>query len=236
MQNIFCCFITLLLGSTAAAQSPSPEVLLNKSIAYHDPAGTWSNEAHHIQLKETRQNGSDRKTMLLIDLAQEHFKMTREVASNTVVQEIHQTTVRHLVDGRPASDSALIKKHRLQDERAMMMKDYYTYLYGLPMKLLDPGTLLADRVEDGSFNDRAAWSLRVTYAKDVGDDIWYFYFDKETYRLMGYRFYHDEEANDGEYILLSGEAKVGRMRLPAERSWYMHKDNKYLGADLIIQE
>jgi len=68
----------------------------------------------------------------------------------------------------------------------------------------------------------------------VGKDIWYFYFDKKTVALIGYRFYHDESKNDGEYITLDGEEIIQGIRIPKNRKWYYNKDDKFLGADFLI--
>ena len=51
--------------------------------------------------------------------------------------------------------------------------------------------------------------------------------------MIGYRFYHDESANDGEYILLEGETTDGTVRLPKSRTWYTHKDDRLLGTDVL---
>jgi len=51
--------------------------------------------------------------------------------------------------------------------------------------------------------------------------------------MIGYRFYHDESANDGEYILLEGETTDGSVRLPKRRTWYTHKDDRLLGTDVL---
>jgi hypothetical protein len=69
----------------------------------------------------------------------------------------------------------------------------------------------------------------------VGKDIWYFYLDKTTAQLRHYQFYHDEAANDGEYILLSGEANIEGIKMPKERAWYMNGDDRYLGTDFLSQ-
>ena len=50
---------------------------------------------------------------------------------------------------------------------------------------------------------------------------------------MGYRFYHVEEKNDGEYITLEGEEKIKGIRFPKTRKWYYNKDDKFLGADIL---
>lgn len=70
----------------------------------------------------------------------------------------------------------------------------------------------------------------------MGDDIWYFYMDKSDYQMIGYRFYHVESENDGEYITLEGEVKTNKMRIPQTRKWYYNKDDKYLGADKLNEK
>jgi hypothetical protein len=75
--------------------------------------------------------------------------------------------------------------------------------------------------------------LKVTYDPEKGSDTWYFYFDPKTYALAAYQFYHDPAKNDGEYILLEGEAEVGSMRLPKRRSWFTNKEDRFLGTDLL---
>jgi hypothetical protein len=88
-------------------------------------------------------------------------------------------------------------------------------------------------VKEATFDERPAYELEVTYDAEVGSDSWYFYLDKETKALVGYRFYHDKTANDGEYITLEGEATGAGIRLPRERKWYRHQDGGFLGTDTI---
>lgn len=76
------------------------------------------------------------------------------------------------------------------------------------MKLRDPGTRLDPTVRRTTFNERQVPVLRVTYAEEVGKDIWYFYVDPETWALTGCRFFHDESKNDGEYIAYEGEIRA----------------------------
>jgi hypothetical protein len=76
--------------------------------------------------------------------------------------------------------------------------------------------------------------IKVTYDPEVGADIWYFYFDPSTFALSGYRFYHDESKNDGEYILLEGEITINGVKFPEKRAWHTHKEGKYLGNDDLL--
>lgn len=45
--------------------------------------------------------------------------------------------------------------------------------------------------------------------------------------------YHDEAANDGEYIPLEGEEIINGIRFPKTRTWFVNKDGRLLGADIL---
>ena len=115
-------------------------------------------------------------------------------------------------------------------------RDYYTYLMGLPMKLKDPGTLIASQ---GILIERQGTSylmLKVTYEPEVGSYTWYFYFDTKTFALKQYQFFHNEAKNDGEYIILEEEIEIGGIRMPKKRSWYYNSDQTYLGTDRLAKQ
>ena len=48
-----------------------------------------------------------------------------------------------------------------------------------------------------------------------------------------YQFYHEEEKNDGEFILLSDLEMVNGIKMPKNRAWYYNKEEKYLGTDFL---
>jgi hypothetical protein len=114
-----------------------------------------------------------------------------------------------------------------------MYQNYYTYLYGLPMKLKDAGTIIHEKVALKKFKEKNYLVLKVSYEKEVGEDTWYFYFDPFTYAMEVYQFYHEEEKNDGEFILLSGLETVNGVKMPKKRAWYYNKGEKYLGTDIL---
>ena len=115
-----------------------------------------------------------------------------------------------------------------------MRRNYYTYLWGMPMKLRDPGTRIDPDVTDAWYQEQKVWSVRVTYDAEVGSDTWYFYFDQQSQALVGYRFYHDEAKRDGEYIVLKGKTEVSGMRIPSHRSWYTNAEGRHLGDDILV--
>lgn len=243
-KSVLSLVLLALLGCSAEAPAPEPETdalpsadeLLERSIAYHDPDDIWASSRHHVVLQETRPGGTMRDTAVVIDNRAGYFEMTRHLEDGPTIElQIHGDEVTARLDGSESFSAEEAETHRLTPDAAKRTRNYYAYLYGLPMKLRDPGTRLDPEVTRTTFQGRDVLSLRVTYDEDVGGDIWYFYLDPESAALVGYRFYHDESKNDGEYIVLEGEAVSGNVRLPKARTWHVNADDKLLGTDTIVE-
>lgn len=210
--------------------------LLDKSVAYHDPQNEWAQTPTVIKLYESRPGGSYRRSQVMMEEGNERFILQQIRGRNEITRAYDETGCTFSLDGRTEGFTPEeVRQHRLSCEDGVVYRDYYTYLWGLPMKLRDPGTIIEEKVYQVDFFGQELLEMKVTYSEEVGGDIWYFYFHPETYALSGYRFYHDEAANDGEYILLEDEAAVGSLKLPAKRHWYTHGDRKYLGSDEILE-
>ena len=109
------------------------------------------------------------------------------------------------------------------------------------MKLKDLGTNLIDTVDKKTFKGKDYLVLKVTYDEDVGSDVWYFYFNPNTYAMEIYQFFKTDEngkekPDSGEYILLTEEAIVNGIKMPKIRAWYYNKDDKYLGTDNVVDK
>ncbi len=233
------CFVGVVFWlsalSMAFAQSdlPDAQTLVSKSIAYHDPDGIFLNKAIRLDFEDEIPDAAKRAASVLIDVSGQRFEMTRQ-SEVTVAGRIDPDTCEMTLDGKADVSDELKKEHRLSCERLKLMRNYYTYLWGLPMKLRDPGTNLGAPFSD-QFNDQEALAVKVTYEPDVGGDIWYFYFDPSSYALIGYRFYRDEEKGDGEYIVLEGETQGAGLRLPKSRRWLTHQGDQWLGTDNLVK-
>ncbi len=228
-------FVFLLVANFVFAQQITPAQLIERSIEYHDPEGKWGSGRLKLHLEETRPGGTTRYSEVTIDIPNEYFKLQQQNGDTEIVRTVQKGECHHQYQGSAAIPAEVVEKLRLTCDRTIFMRDYYTYLWGMPMKLKDPGTILGDEVREADFFGTKALEIKILYESEVGGDTWYFYFHPDSYRLVGYRFYHDESKNDGEYILLNEEAKVAGMRLPRSRTWYTHQDDKLLGTDTLVK-
>ncbi|MCL6266856.1 DUF6503 family protein [Flagellimonas myxillae] len=225
--------LALLIGNAHMAQTISSEELLEKAIAFHDPDGQWKAFNSSFKVRMETPGSSDRSSLIQLNIPKQQFNLDVEKDGVTYRYAFDKKDCTTSLNGKSEISEEDRKEYRLTCERGQVMRDYYTYLYGLPMKLRDPGTILGEEVTTKTFKGKEYLVLKVAYDEGVGNDIWYFYFDPSTYAMEVYQFYHDERKGDGEYILLTGLEEVNGIKMPKTRAWYFNKDNKYLGTDIL---
>ncbi len=208
------------------------EQLIARSVAHHDPEGIWSSFRGELRLREIRPDGGGRTADVSLDVPASGFRYAAAMDGLDVVKVVEDGRCEATVDGR-APDPQTAERLRLSCDQLQRSRNYYLYLWGLPMKLRDEGTIVHPEVLETDFQGRPVLAAKVTYDPEVGSDTWYFYFQPESAEMVGYRFYHDEALGDGEYITLEGRADVGSMRLPARRRWYTNADDRFLGEDVL---
>ncbi|UII77425.1 DUF6503 family protein [Flagellimonas sp. HMM57] len=232
MRQLFIVFV-LLIGGIAVAQNISATELLEKTIEFHDPNKRWNTFKGSFKITMQTPKSSERLSIIALNNPKEQFNLKVEKDSAVYQYDFDGEKCTTTLNGSPEVTDAARKKYRLTCERGKMMRNYYTYLYGLPMKLKDPGTIIDDKVQHKKFKGKDYLVLKVNYTEGVGDDVWYFYFDPKTYAMEVYQFYHDETKNDGEYILLEDLEDINGIKMPKKRAWYYNKDNTYLATDTL---
>jgi hypothetical protein len=219
------------------AQELSGAELLDKAIAYHDPKGNWETFSGTFNVTMETPSGPNRDSTIKINLPEEYFYV--KAARDTITTEyaVTKADCKIMLNGDDQLSAAILKENNLSCERAGMYQNYYTYLYGLPMKLKDPGTNVDSSVETKTFKGKEYLVLKASYDAEVGSDVWYFYFDPTTYAMEIYQFYKGDPLKEGkdtgEYILLTEEMTVNGVKMPKNRAWYYNKDDKYLGTDKL---
>ncbi|MCK0108407.1 DUF6503 family protein [Flavobacteriaceae bacterium S0825] len=239
MKALFasCILITMLLSSCKEIPLTG-EILLDKAIDYHDPNNNWNTFNAAFKVRMETPNSADRLSNILINLPEDLFSLTATRDTITTKYTVNKGECIIGLNDDLNIDEETAKANNLSCDRANMYKNYYTYLYGLPMKLKDPGTHIDKIVETKTFKGKEYLVLKATYDEAVGTDIWYFYFDPETYAMEIYQFFKQDDSGNqkddtGEYILLTKEAIVNGIKMPKNRDWYYNKDDGYLGTDIL---
>ena len=209
----------LLFPANLSAQAWAKDILAS-SIGYHDPEGNWEQFSGSFTIEVTSKDKPSFTREVIIDLSQEYFELIETRGDATKTYRIDK--------GVYATEDSLTQA------RTLKLRDYHTYLYGLPMKLKDPGAQIDPKTERVIFHGRESIRMRVTYDPSVGSDTWYFYFNPENYALIAYQFYHNEAIGDGEYILLEELETVEGIKMPKIRSWYYNNDGSYIGTDELL--
>ena len=213
-------FILLLAACPVLAQE-RPQAQVDKAIAY---AGGWEKwtATRTLQFRKTitrfAPDGSVTSTRVQLHryqmLPTPRMRIEWEDNGASVVMINDGQDAQKFVDGKRATTQADVNSARGSTFGSH-------YVFGMPFKLRDSGTLLA---EAGSMNTPAGaivQKLRVTYDKDAGDagglHTWTYMFDAKTGRLVcnllqyeaekfDWTEYYDEKSVDG---LIFATRRVG---------------------------
>ncbi|WP_406685104.1 DUF6503 family protein [Seonamhaeicola sp. MEBiC1930] len=238
LKTIYFYALLFCLSNLLYAQNITGTQLLSKAIDYHDPHNNWKTFSGQLNITMKIPEKSSRYSDIQIDLPKEFFQVITKRDSITTRMTVEKGHCSFGLNNSEDISEENIKKFNLNCERANLYKNYYTYLYGLPMKLKDPGTIIDPKVEKKTFKGKDYLVLKVTYDDNVGSDIWYFYFNPKTYAMEIYQFFRTDDngsqKNDsGEYILLTEEKLINGIKMPKIRAWYYNKNDELLGTDIL---
>jgi hypothetical protein len=232
MKNLIS-LLLLFISVISFSQQITGDELLEKAIEFHDPNRNWETFNGEFFVTMETQKSPNRESKININLPNQYFSIV--AARDTIVTKytLNKEVCTMAINGDENPFSETKKKYNLSCERAKLFKNYYTYLYGLPMKLKDKGTIIHQKVEKKTFKEKEYLILKVTYNTAIGKDTWYFYFNPKTYAMEVYQFFKDESKNDGEYILLTDLETINNIKMPKNRAWYYNKNDGYLGTDIL---
>ena len=111
----------------------SVDDLLNKSIQYHDSHGALMHHDVTLHLNEKRPNGTDRKSTVAFNISKESYTNTRISEGVEIKSNLTKGKYTITVDGRSEYSDEEKEKYRLNPDRMETMKNYYQYLWLLPL-------------------------------------------------------------------------------------------------------
>ncbi len=229
---IFCFILNTQIKAQGISKMTAQEVL-KKSIAFHDPKGQWAS-LHKKLYFHAKEIGNDSiYEQVLLDNRTTYFCHFSRADGKVIEKEMLDTLAIGRINGDTAMSADDRKKYRLMPRQIRSARNSYVFLYGLPMKLNDKGTILNDTVKIDTFNGKNYLVLSVKYEKGVGTDTWFHYINPQTFALEGYRFNHNRQPNDGEFILCQDLIDVSGIRMPKVRLWHENKTGAYMATDIL---
>ena len=211
MKIIVAILFFTVTTSITNSQSLTAEDIITKSISYHDPAGHWPNFKGKLVLTEEREEG-DRLTKFSINNQIGRFLFERNDVSHGMLM-----------------DSCFVISGEADCDRIATVRNYYLYLWGLPMKLQDAGTNLQPEVQTiEDWNGRSVYVIEVHYEREN----WSYYIDQNDFALVGYQFMFNYKEG-GELITLDGEMEADGIKFPKTRTWYELPGETYLAKDVL---
>lgn len=192
----------LFVSSCVTPDDLTAEKIINKSIQFHDPNGEWANFVgrYYLNSQSVFTNNELEKLVVTIDVPKNAF--------------VYNNTFRKVIVSMSA-DSCHVVSGEATCASYSWTKNFYTYVWGLPMKLNDFETPLAEEVKTVTFDGMLCYELNVNYENDT----WFYFINKKTYQLEGFKFYTNQERTKGETVYLSKIKTVGGMQIPSFRKW-----------------
>ena len=135
MFNKLIYFSIFLILHNLFSQELTGKDLLEKTINFHDPKNNWTDFQDSFTVKMITADEKIRESLIEIDLYNELFSMSVTKDHNKTFTVIDKSECKIIFNGSESFSKEDEKKHRLTCKNAFKMRDYYTYLYGLPMKL-----------------------------------------------------------------------------------------------------
>lgn len=209
------------------------QFVLEQSIKYHDPNGEWPTAKLKMRLAEPRPQTPHRFSIVDLDNNTGAFRMDRnreDKVSSHLVSAGGENSA--LLDGEVVTDPEVIRQYMLLPERSPGYRNYYQFMYGIPM-ILQPHFATMKEVSYQVFDDQEVISLDFELKEAMISKEWRLYFSQEDYRLLGIETLNEGD-EPGEYLIFNGEARTGNMKFARFRHWYSKATDQYLGSDILV--
>lgn len=232
MRKLLFVIPLLFVASFAGAQNLTPEQLVEKAIEHAGGWDAWAN-TKTIQFRKTTQRfGEDGKPT---DTRVQFHKYVLHPATQMRIDwEMNGSKGVMINNGKGEAWKFVNGKEATTQEdingaRGNTFGSHY--VFGMPFKLRDSGTQLADAgtatLEDGTVVQK----IRTTYAKGAGDaggmHTWTYMFDPQTGRLAANHLQY--EADKWDWTEYYDEKPVGAMLLSTRRVGFTADANGKVG-------
>lgn len=225
-------FILALIQSPLLSQSLSGPEILQRTLAYHDPAGSWSGFEGQLQLKGSFSFGKDIETRIRIDLPRAYYEAIRSVSGHKILTRVDRNACSAEVDGSNRLTAETVEAFRLDCESIMDLRNFHLSYLGLPMILQSPDYQVDPLASQIQLKGRSFLLLSIFAQKGEMETLDHYLINPETYALEGY--IPDTDEGEPVYALFEGEILIQGIRMPQKRRWYTLEGKSILWEDQLF--
>ncbi len=196
-------FIFLVAVLSSCNNKPETAVqIINKSIEFHDPQNEWNNFDATFYFESS---------FSFNDSIPEEMKITIDVPNNNFTYK----NIDREVEIQYLSDSCNLISEKGNCQGYSWTKNFYTYTWGLPMKLKDPNIKPLSKWNLDTINNYPCYAVYVNYEAEN----FTYYIDQEDFQLRAFKFLKNDESGKGEIIHLEGLQEYNNLQFPEKRTW-----------------
>jgi len=218
MKICFLHFLFILPILMSCSNIPTSSVdIINRSIFFHDVKNNWKTFDQQLKF-ESRFSFNDS--------IPEELHLSFKTAHNY----FRYINIDRNINLEYLADSCISNTSAEYCSNYSWTSKFYSYFWGLPMKLQDPETKIQPNFKPTIFNGFKTWEIQVNYE---AENFWFF-FDQVDYQLRGFKFLKNDSSEKGEIIILRDLMKVDGILLPKHRTW-LHKDSSLIGTNELLE-
>lgn len=194
----------------------SAEEIISNSINFHDPKSSWNSfkATMHFESSFSFNDSIPEDLELSFDNSEAYFNYLNH--DRKVNLKYYPDTCIKLTENGDCNGYS-------------WTYGFYPYIWGLPMKLKDPGIKPQKDFCKTVFNNNSVWEVKVHYE---AENYW-FYFSPSDFQLKGFKFIKNNNPNKGEIVILKGLKEFKGIQFPKHRTW-LHLDSSLIGTNEFL--
>lgn len=230
------CFCLLLAACQQSPTPPTPQQLLARAIAQHDPEGQWESMRFHAHIQEPRVANTQRYSIVDMDNASGAFSLSRNRGAHVARYALDaQGNSSVWLDGKQDFADSTAAKYRLDTAMVRRYRGFYHFMYGLPMVLGDTAQLVAGEAQRTMFQGQPCYQVALEANHAPMSKHWRVYIGVDTPWVRGVDIVFPAAPEKGERIVFGLPMSVGGVWLPRARHWHGLADGQYGGTDIVMK-
>ncbi len=207
----------IFLNHYSTAGSLSAEEIIDKSVTFHDPSNNWHKlHARFMFVSKFKNNPFPTENLAItINNPKNEFK--------------YQNIQRNFEASFTPNNCKTISKTG-DCNNYTWTKNFYTYVWGLPMKLKDTGVKIDSSYTTEVLHNQKCYKVSVQYPAEN----YFFYFRCSDFELVAFSFLKNDSSGHGEFVEMSGKYIFNNITFPRKRVCKELVTKKILGENSVI--